>query len=132
MTQLQLAQKEWESNSIPNTKLHPIGRGVIHEHEFRRYGQAIAWLKWDGDCIEIAKFETLCPGRGAAAKLVEFLKSLADKYKVTLFGHATAYQPDEPFPQGQLLSQKELEDFYRKHGFRLRKISDEASEILYP
>jgi hypothetical protein len=132
MNQLQLARIEWESNSTSHAKLHPLGRGVIHKHEFRKYGQAIAWLNWDGNCMEIAKFETLSPGHGAAAKLVEFLKSLADKYGVTLYGHATVYSPDDPIPQGQLLSQKELEDFYRRHGFKLRKISNEASEILYP
>jgi len=132
MTPLQLAKEEWERNTSPHTKLHPVGRGVIHEHEFRQYGQAIAWLKWDGDCIEIAKFETLQHGQGAATKLIEFLKCLADKYKVGIFGHATAYPPDPPIPEGELFSQEQLEAFYRKHGFKLRKISNDASEIIYP
>ena len=88
MTPLQLAREEWERNTTQHTKLHPVGRGIIHEHEFRQYGQAMAWLKWDGDCIEIGKFETLHLGQGAASRLIEFLKSLADKYEVQIFGHA--------------------------------------------
>jgi hypothetical protein len=132
MTPLQLAQEEWEQNTTPHAKLHRVGKQTVHEHEFRKYGQAIAWLKWDGDCIEIAKFETLQPSQGNASKLIEFLKNLSNKYKVRIFGHATAYLPDPPIPKGELISQKELEEFYSRHGFKLRKITRDASEVIYP
>jgi hypothetical protein len=41
----------------------------------------MSWLKWDEDCIEIAKFKTLQPGQGAAARLIEFLKHRARNTK---------------------------------------------------
>jgi hypothetical protein len=104
---------------------------MFHIHEFRQFGEAIALLQWADDRIEIAKFETLQPNRGAATQLVEFLKTLADKYQVELWGHAKTYLPDPPVPQGQLLDKEQLEDFYSKHGFQLRKIDADTNEIRY-
>jgi hypothetical protein len=131
MTSLQLAQQEWEAKTKPHTKSHPLGRNVVHEHEFRQFGQAIAWLKWDGGRIEIAKFESLQPKQGAGSLLIEFLKTLADKYQIQLWGHSRPYSPDPPVPNGQFLSKEKLENFYMKRGFQLRKIDAETSEICY-
>jgi len=130
---LQQAQQEWETNTTPHPKNHPIDKNgkIVHIHEFRQFDNAIAWLNWNGDCIEITKIETLQPNQGASTRLIHFLKVLADKYQVRLWGHARIYQPDEPVPKGSLLTKNQLENFYKKHGFQLRKIDDDTSEILY-
>ena len=123
MTPLQLAQKEWEDNTTCHPKKHQISkfRLVFHTHEFRQFEQAIALLNWSGDCIEITKLEKL-PGqrRGAAIPLVKFLKTLADKYNVRIFGHVKPYTPDPPWPDDEHVpTQEELEAWYKKHGFQL-------------
>jgi hypothetical protein len=132
MTPIQKAQQDWENNTTLHLKKHLISRfrPVFQIQEFRQFGNAIAMLNWSGDCIEITKFETLRPNEGAATRLIEFLKSLADKYQVRLWGHARPYEPDSP-PTGHLLTKEELEEFYKKHGFQLRKIDAETSDMLY-
>ena len=84
MTQMELVRKEWEDSTVPATKIHVVGKYRKREfrHEFRKYGQALAWLKWDDEIIEIAKIETLQPGQGETKRLLNFLKSIADKHKV--------------------------------------------------
>ena len=133
MTPLQQARHEWEANTTPHPKKHPLSkfRAEFHTHEFRQFGQAIAWLNWTEDCIEITKFETLQPGGGGPSRLIEFLKTLADKYQVPLWGHARIYEPDPPIPEGHLLTRGQLENFYKKHGFKLRKIDTDTSELSY-
>jgi hypothetical protein len=132
LTPLQRARQEWEQVTTPCTKMHYIGKNPYRD-EFRQYGQAIAWLEWDDEFIQITKIEALQPGRGAATKLIGFLKTLADKYQVRLFGNAVVYRPDPPIPEGNLLSQAELEGWYKKHGFQLRKIGDTClTAIWYP
>ena len=130
MTLLQCARQEWEDHTTPHPKNHPVGK-KIHVHEFRKYGQAIAWLEWGGDYIEITKLETLQPYGGGPARLVEFLKTLADKYQVQLQGRVRAYRPDPPIPEGHLLTKAQLESFYEKHGFQLCKIDADTSEMSY-
>lgn len=124
------AKKEWEANTTPCPKNHPVGK-KIHIHEFRQFDKAIAFLNWEGDCVEITKLETLEPGQGGPSRLICYLKALADKYEVSLWGHARCYEPDLPTPKGHLLAKEELEAFYRKHGFQLRKIDSDTSEIRY-
>jgi hypothetical protein len=130
MTPLQCARQEWERGTTPHHKNHPVGK-IFHIHEFRQFGQAIALLNWAENQIEIAKFETLQPNQGAAARLIKFLKTLADKYQIQLWGHARTYLPDAPVPIGQLLTKDQLDNFYRKQGFQLRKIDANTSEIRY-
>jgi hypothetical protein len=132
MTPLQQAREEWEQNTVACPKIHYIGKNP-YQHEFRQYGKAIAWLEWDDEFIEIKKIETLQQGQGAATKLVEFLKTLADKYHVRLFGNAVIYPPDPPAPEGHLFTQAQLESWYGKHGFILRKIRNTGiTAIWYP
>ncbi len=131
-TPLQQARREWEEKTVACPKTHYIGR-TPYQEDFRRFGAAIAWLEWDDDFIQIAKIETLQPGQGAATNLIEFLKTLADKYYVRLFGNAVVYPPDAPAPEGNLFSQAQLECWYKKHGFQLRKIGDTGlTAIWYP
>jgi hypothetical protein len=136
MTPLQCAREEWEANTTPCPKKHSLSkfRTTFHIHEFRKFGQAIAWLKWNDDYIEITKLEKL-PGAGrrAGTPLIEFLKSIADKHHIRLFGNATIYQPDPPRPEAPLLPQEQLEAWYKKHGFQLYKnIETGIVELWYP
>jgi len=139
MTPLQRAREEWEANTTPHPKKHPLSefRPVFHTQEFRQFGQAIAWLEWDGKYIEIKKIEKLpCAGKGAGTPLVEFLKLLAEKYQVRIFGKPIRYDPDPPVPCGPLLTQNQLGNWYEKHGFHLCKILESgipiSVEMWYP
>lgn len=116
MTPLQLAQKEWERKTQPHPKRHPVDKaGRVHIHDFLKYGQAIAFLNFDVEYIERTKLEKLPGvGRGAAIPLVEFLKSIADKYHLDLYGHAKTYTPYPPISKGPVPSQEDLEAWYRK------------------
>lgn len=132
MTQLQHAQKYWEDNTEPFPKDHYIGKKV-YIHDFRQYGQAIAWLEWDEEYMEIKKIESLSLGKGASSRLLCFLKTISDKYHVRLFGNAIVYRPDPPFPEGELLTQEQLESWYIRHGFVHRKIANTGvTAIWYP
>jgi hypothetical protein len=66
-----------------------------------------------------------------ASRLIRFLKLLADKYQIPLWGHARPYEPDPPHPAGRLLTKEELDNFYRKHGFKLSEIDSCISDIKY-
>jgi len=133
MTPLQRAQEEWEANTTPHPKKHLLSkfRTAFHIHEFRQFGEAIALLDWAKDCIVITKLETLQPGGCGPSRLIEFLKALADKYQVSLWGNARIYEPDPLVPEGHLLTKDQLENFYKKRGFQLRKIDADTSEISY-
>lgn len=98
----------------------------------KKLGEAIAWLEWDGKYIVIKKFEKLpCAGKGAGTPLIEFLKSLADKYQVRISGNPMCYDPDPPIPCGPLLTQDQLEAWYEKHGFQIRKILNSDIPIMW-
>lgn len=123
MNPVQLVRQEWMTNTTRHPKQHRISefRPVFHTHEFRQHGQAIAWLNWTDDYIDIAKLEKLPgAGRGAAIPLVEFLKTLSDKYHIRLSCQVNPYTPDPPWSDDERKpSQEELEGWYRKRGFRL-------------
>ena len=104
---------------------------IYLKEDFRRRGNAIAWLQWNEDCIEIKKLETLFPHGGGPTQLITFLKSLADEFQIPLWGHARIYELDTAFSKEQLLIQEELEAFYKKRGFELRTIDADTSEIKY-
>jgi len=136
MNFIQQAKQEWEANTTPYPKKHivrPVVKNIplIIPELFGQFDKAIALLNWNEDCIEIRKLETLQPRQGGASRLIRYLKCLSDKYQIPLWGHARLYEPDEPFPNGPLLTKTELCIFYIKHGFQLREIDDDASEIKY-
>ena len=131
MNPLQLAMKEWEDKTTPQHKERKGGK-KIRIQEFRKYGEAIAWLELDSKHIEIKKIEKLsCKGRGAGTALIEFLKSLADKYQVRLFGGVVAYDLEPPISNCPTLSQAQLEDWYQKRGFQLRRIPDSDIVLIW-
>ena len=134
-TPLQQAQQEWEDNTTHHPKEHFYENGKKQGTDpFRKYGHAIAWLEWDSKSIVIKKIEKLpCAGRGAASSLINFLKSLADKYQIRIWGNPIRYDPDPPVPCGPLLTQDQLEAWYEKHGFQIRKIQNFGFPIMgYP
>jgi hypothetical protein len=135
-----------ESNSTRQTKMGKRNYGIskmrlvrpvvknnprYFKEDFRRFDNAIAWLQWNEDCIEIKKLETLLPHRGGPTQLIKFLKALADEFQVPLWGHARLYELDAAFLKEDLLAQEKLEAFYKKRGFELRKIDANTSEIKY-
>jgi TPR repeat protein len=131
MTPLQLAQKEWEDKTTRHPKERLVGK-KIRTQEFRKFGEAIAWLRWDGNHIEMKKMEKLpCAGRGSGTSLINFVKSLADNYQVRIFGNPMSYDPDPPIPCGHLLTQGRLESWYKKHGFKIVKIQDSDIPIMW-
>jgi hypothetical protein len=136
MTPVEQAQRKWEANTKPHPKNHivrPVVRNnpIIFKEEFRQFDKAIALLNWNVDCIEILKLETLQPRHGGPTRLISFLKCIADEFQIPLWGHARLYELDPPFPEGDLLTKEKLYQFYEKHGFQLRKIDDDTSEISY-
>ncbi len=137
MTPLQRARDEWEVNTTPHPKMHRMSeyREVFDKQEFRQFGLAIALLRWTEDCIQIEKLEKLPRGgRKAAIPIVNYLKTLADKYHVHLSGKAIPYTPDPPWPDDErILSQKELVAWYERRGFQLyRQGQSTPPWIWYP
>jgi hypothetical protein len=136
MTPVEQAQRKWETNTKPHPKnriVRPVVRNnpIILKEEFRQFDKAIAFLNWNVDCIEILKLETLQPRQGGPTRLICFLKCIADEFQIPLWGHARPYEADPPCPAGRMLTKEELDNFYRKHGFELRKIDPCTSEIKY-
>lgn len=71
---------------------------IYFREDFRRFDNAIAWLQWNEDCIEIKKLETLLPHGGGPTRLIKFLKTLADEFLVPLWGHARLYELEMGLP----------------------------------
>ena len=121
MTASEQAQKEWEDETVPATKT--VERGVYKKwtetHEFRRFGEALAWLLWNPDVIVIRKLETLNCGKGGPARLLKFLQTIADKHGLRISAGILAYPPDQPAPKCKFLSQQELEAWYARRGFQI-------------
>jgi hypothetical protein len=136
MSPIQRARQKWEKETTEFPKMHlvrPVVQNnlIYFKQDFRRFGNAIAWLQWNEDCVEIKKFETLHPHGGGPTRLIDFLKALANEFQVPLWGHARVYELDTAFSKEHLLKQAQLEAFYKDHGFQLRKIDADTSEISY-
>jgi hypothetical protein len=118
---LEQARKEWEDNTeaAPKTVERGKYKKSTRIHDFRRFGQAIAWLDWDAETIEIKKLETLKAGNGGATQLLKFLQTIADKHGLRISAWIVAYPPDPPAPAGKLLTQEELEGWYARRGFQI-------------
>ena len=124
------ARVEWEQKTQKKYCSRFNKRREIID-EFRQYGDAKAILVWGEDCT-ISKIETLKANSGAGANLLVFLKYLADKYKINLFGNATSYMPCNSLFEKELLCQNQLENWYLKHGFKCYRNSLGIIEISYP
>jgi len=117
------ARKDWEDNtaSAPKTVERGEYKKWTEDHDFRRFGEALAWLDWNDGIIEIKKLETLNPGNGGPSRLLKFLQSIADKYGLRISAWIVAYSPDPPIPEGKLLTQQELENWYARRGFQIKR-----------
>jgi hypothetical protein len=82
-------------------------------------------MAWGEAAACIAKLEA-GPEKGSGGRLLEFLKSIADKHCIKLTGMVNAYKADAcPEPD-----QAKTVNFYRKHGFHVGDKSPYA--LLYP
>lgn len=121
MTQVQQAKRDWEEKTSPHAKRHCVSkiRGTYRTEEFQKFGQAIALINWPEGSIDLVKLEKLPDaGRGAAVPLIDFLKSLADKYRLCIQAHVRPYTPDPPWSERKP-SLEELKAWYQKRGFKL-------------
>ncbi|HEX3625232.1 MAG TPA: hypothetical protein VH280_07395 [Verrucomicrobiae bacterium] len=121
MTRTQQAKKDWDQN----TSVHRIGprvsnsQGTHQNLDYQQFGQAIALVYWPEDYINLAKLEKLPgAGRGAAVPLIDFLKSLADKYRLCIQAHVRPYTPAPPWSERKP-TLEELKGWYQRRGFRL-------------
>jgi hypothetical protein len=131
MSSLFAAQMEWEAVTTPLQLPHQQSYGRIVEEPFRKYGDAIAWLDWQDNCI-IMKIETLKPRTGAATSLLCFLKTLATKHGISVSGQPIVYPPTLVSAAASPLSQKELEAWYSKNGFCVGTSSNGVPYLWYP
>lgn len=136
MNSLEAAHAEWEAATIPYPLLHKQSYGKIVEEPFRRYGDAIAWLEWEaheeGSVCEFKKFETLKRKTGAATSLLNFLKTLAVKHQVHIYGNPTPYPPTCPMAAESPLSEEELKTWYSKRGFLVGRSKNGVPYLWYP
>ena len=130
MTTLAPAQTDWEAATIPYPLSHRQSYGEIVEEPFRRYGDAIAWIDWQDDCV-ITKIETLKPRSGAASLLLSFLQTLARKHGFCIFGNPVVYEPTCKLAAASPLSQQELEVWYAKQGFSVGRSSNGVPYVRY-
>jgi hypothetical protein len=122
------------SESDANTTAFPRerhSRMMVFVDQVRKYGDAKAVLEWSDRCA-ISKIETLSPGVGAASRLLGYLKLLSGRYRIALFGNATAYVTNSFAFADQLLAQQRLEQWYRNHCFILHKNKLGMVELWYP
>jgi len=139
MTAIQAAKTEWEQNSEPRF-VPRRGRKIEWTEEFRQYGLAKAWLEWDDGLgiVQITKIEASSQGHGEGTRLVEFLKVLADKYHITLFGTAVYYDPNSTTPNEcppspeWVAKQERLVEWYRRCGFQIKESENCPPEVWYP
>jgi hypothetical protein len=121
MTPVQQAKKDWDENTSPHPKMHCVSQlhGMHRTEDFQQFGQAIALINWAEGCIVLAKLEKLPgAGRGAAIPLINFLKSLADKYHLCIQAHVKPYAPDPPWSERKP-TLEELKEWYPRRGFKL-------------
>ncbi|MGA2661068.1 MAG: hypothetical protein ABSH34_26600 [Verrucomicrobiota bacterium] len=131
MNSLSAAQAEWEAAAVPYPLLHKQSYGKVVEEPFRKYGDAIAWLEWEGLCT-IVKIETLSPRSGAASLLLSFLKAVAMKRGIRIYGNPVVYKPTCPLAGAAPLSQEELNAWYSKRGFVVGWSANGVPCLWYP
>ena len=117
MNPISAAQAEWEAATTPHPLMRPATRREPPvEEPFRKYGEAIAWITWSDNC-ELTKIETLRAHSGAPKALLSFLKSLARKHGIRIYGNPLVYKPTNPQAAASPLTQEQLEAWYVKQDF---------------
>jgi len=87
------AEQEWLSRTVESDRPNLGNRGE-QQLGLRQFGNADAWLEWNGDEVTLLKLEARGSG-GSAIPLLELLKDLADRRGLRLIGNVTAYCTDE-------------------------------------
>jgi hypothetical protein len=131
MSSISAARAEWEAATIPCPLSREQSHGEIVEEPFRRYGDAIAWLDWEDYCT-IVKIETLRPRSGAATSLLSFLKSVATRHGIRIYGNPVVYEPTCPQAAASPLSQKELAAWYSKRRFIVGRSEEGIPYLWFP
>lgn len=124
------AQAGWETASDSFPLIRASRHGPVVE-PFRRFGDSIAWLDWCEWCV-IKKIETLKPMTGATTRLLELLKSIANRHRIRITGNPTTYEPSCPLATPYRLTQTQLELWYQKRGFLVRKGTHNFLHLWYP
>ncbi|HWW00544.1 MAG TPA: hypothetical protein VNZ64_12665 [Candidatus Acidoferrum sp.] len=131
MSALSAAQSEWESATTPYPLPCKLSYGEVIEEPFRKYGDAIALLDWSDWCV-ISKIETLRPRAGATTRLLSFLKDLATKHDIRIYGNPVVYEPTCPQAAVSPLSQEELNAWYMNNGFVVGRSSQGVPYLWFP
>lgn len=94
---------------------------------YRNLGNTRAALETESDYLVLCRIETPPAerGRGDASLVIELLKSICDRYHVTLLGQATAYDEDG-------MSQQSLLEWYERHGFEIDRERTAQPLVWYP
>jgi hypothetical protein len=125
------ASEEWDDATTPFPKSE-WRRGKEFIDPFRKYGNAIAWIEWNGMCT-IIKIESLVQKQRAGTALLTKLKEICDKHELRMFGNATAYQPSDCRDLSAVLTQSELVGWYQRNGFVVSyQEASDVTEIWYP
>ncbi len=93
----------------------------------RRHGHAIGAVDTESDYLVLCRIETETDhrGQGEATALLERLKSICDRYHVTLLAQATAYDDTG-------LDQRALLDWYQRRGFEIDHGRTAQPLVWYP
>lgn len=94
---------------------------------YRVLGSTRAALETESDYLVLCRIETPPAerGRGDASRVIELLKSICERYNVTLLGQATAYD-------GEGMSQQSLLAWYERHGFEIDHGRTAQPLVWYP
>jgi|SRR5690606_19690399 hypothetical protein len=120
-------ERDWNKITV-DTLRHVEKYGITFTEDFRRFGNAEAWLEWESHCT-IKKLETLKPRSGAASLLLSKLKELADRHGFLIFANVSSYATGVP---ENLLSQTELEEWYVRQGFDVYSGANGCVFAWYP
>lgn len=94
---------------------------------YRRYRHATAALERESDYLVLCRIETDREhrGEGSGTALLDLLKTICDRYNVTLLGQATAYNDNG-------LDQQALLDWYARYGFEIDHGRTKQPLVWYP
>ncbi len=121
------AKDEWEKESSPNpSKVWlPTFRKYGEDEPFRKRGESFAVVEARndalGDRLMIVRLHSVPRGQGSGTSLLDFLKRLADRYRIRIELTAEPYYPTEPQQAKSLMDEKheraQLIAWYQKRGF---------------
>ena len=111
------AQQEWESLTQPAPQPAPLG-GV---QNWRRLGMVSVWLEWEGpsNCFSLENILSEGP-RGAGTKILDMIKKLCDRHKLTVVGTVSPQRPNQT-PRASRQDYESLAKMYEKRGFHVER-----------